>query len=65
VGDRRVKRPVLRLYVPLLGYAIGVLTALAGVFLLWGLAVALIVCGVTVAASFVLAFAGDGKAGPR
>lgn len=64
MGDRRVK-PSLRLYVPLLGYLIGVATALAGVFLLWGLAVALIVGGATVAASVVLAFAGDGKADPR
>lgn len=44
---------------PLVGYTAGCAIALAGVFLLWGLAVLLIVAGITCAASFVLAYAGD------
>ncbi|MFC5996942.1 hypothetical protein ACFQE5_22280 [Pseudonocardia hispaniensis] len=59
MGDPRLTR----LPAPLLGYLAGCVTALAGVLLLWGLPVTLIVAGVVCAASFVLAYAGDEGSG--
>lgn len=48
------ERLTLRSVQAVLGYALGVLLVLAGVFLQWGLPVALIVGGVVTALSFLL-----------
>lgn len=61
MGAERVKPRVPRFPAPLVGYAAGCGMSAAGVFLLWGLAVALVVAGAVVAGSFVLAYAGDGR----
>lgn len=61
MGDRRVTDPQATTSPALAGYVTGWSVAIAGVFAQWGLAVALMVAGVVVAASFVLAFAGESR----
>lgn len=54
-------RPPRRVPPAVPGYVSGCAVALAGVFLQWGLPVLLMVAGVVIAASFVLAFAGESR----